>query len=230
MTVALDLSVQTVLLVLAAAALAVVAAASELIGRFRDEPLRVVGSRPGLVYLLLNALLAAVVLIALRYVSPPATAIAALEQVLLAGFGARILVRTKIIAARGKDGTTEETGPGLFFERLLGSISRTADRGRAADRLKLVATLLEGVTWEHARTFFLAELAGAMQDLTAQEKTAIQTNFEAMSTQAGLDDATRVNLLGYLVLDYGGETFLRELASLYRKRFPVVPAGTPAAP
>src|SRR6185369_13556319 len=187
-------------------------------GRFRDKPLRVVRSGPGLGYLGLNALLALVVLAALRYATPPQAGLAALEQVLLAGFGARILARTKVVGSRGKDGSQEEIGPGPVFDRLLASISRTADRDRAAERLEMVADVLQGIAWESARPLFIAEMAGAMQDLNEQENAAIHESLGIMENQPTLDDTTRVHLLGYLVLNYGGEDFLRKLAKIYRQR------------
>ena len=99
-------------LYLAAAALALSAGVSELIGRFKDEPLEVLRGRPGLVYLLLNAGLGAVVLLGLRFASDPDTTVVALEQVLLAGFGARLLVRTKVV---GLPGSEQDIGPGEVF-------------------------------------------------------------------------------------------------------------------
>jgi hypothetical protein len=219
---------EAVVLYAASAALAVFAACAELIGRFRDAPSRVIGSRPGLLYLALNALLAAVVLAGLRYADPPKAGLPALEQVLLAGFGARLILRTKVVGARGKEGA-DDTGPGAVFERLLASISRSADRGRAKDRLQLVRKHLTDVDWIEIRDFFPAELVGALQDLADKEKDEIRKAREVIEGHPDLDDLTRVHLLGYLILTYGGEDFLRELASLYRERHPPGNAG-PAPP
>jgi hypothetical protein len=203
----------------AAAVLAVFSAAAELMGRFKDEPLRVLVGRPGLFYLLVNAALAAVVLLALRFASKPNNATLALEQVLLAGFGARILIRTKVVSLRGREGT-EEIGPGMVFEQLLSTISREADRDRAGARLKTVTKHLDGLTYAQARPVFLAEIAGAMQDLTAAEKTSLTESLKTIDGNADLNDGTRLDLLGFLVLDYAGEGFLAALAALVRTRAP----------
>jgi hypothetical protein len=88
------------LLYIGAAALALFAAVSELIGRFRDAPYTAVFSPSGSIYLLLNATLAAIVLGGLRFADPPKTTITALEQLLLAGFGARMVLRSSPLAAR----------------------------------------------------------------------------------------------------------------------------------
>jgi hypothetical protein len=211
------------ILYLAAGGLAAAASASELIGRFRDEPFQAVSSRPGALYLLVNALLGAIVLAALRLAEPANTGVSALEQVLLAGFGARIILRAKLVKVRGKQGT-EESGPGEAFDRLLATIRRSADRDRAAQRLKLVSSLLAGMDWIKVRDFFPAEMGGAMQALTDDEQETIRKTRETIEAQK--DDLTRIHLLGYLILEFGGKEFLTELAGLYRKRFPdQAPAG-----
>jgi hypothetical protein len=212
---------EDVLLYVAAAGLAVLAAAAELIGRFRDEPYRVVFSRPGSAYLLVNAALAAIVLGGLRFADPPRAGLPALEQLLLAGFSARVILRTKLVRAQGKEGV-DESGPGAVFERLLATISRSADRNRATRRLQLVTKLLAGVEWLKVRDFFPAELGGALQDLTAKEIEEVQ-KARGVIEGRDIDDFTRVHLLGYLILAFGGEEFLKELAGLYRERFPSDP-------
>jgi hypothetical protein len=216
-------------LYLAAAALALFAAAAELIGRFRDEPFQVFLKPAGLAYLLLNGILAAVVLWGLRYAGRPETDVLALEQVLLAGFGARILLRTKLVGIRGRAGTEQDVGPGAFFDKLLSTLSRAADRDLASKRLAETSDLLKGVRWEKAGAFFEAEMAGAMQDLTADEKREIRTAIEVIQGRDDLDNATRVDLLGYLVLEYGGREFLEALVKLYWDRFPPEEAA-PAEP
>lgn len=207
----------------AAGALAALASASELMARFKDEPLKVLLRLSGATYLVLNAALAAVVLLGLRFASEPKTATLALEQVFLAGFGARVIARTKVVGFRGKDGEAEEIGPGAAFEQLLAAVSREADRDRAAERLDAVSSLLEGIPWEWARVAFVAEMAGAMQDLTEAEQTHIKENFGVIAGSADLDDATRLDLLGFLVLNYAGEEFLKRLVTLYKKRLAVLP-------
>lgn len=59
--------------------LAAFGAASELIGRFKDRPFKVLISGYGLTYLALNALLAGLVLAALRFASPPDKTLIALR-------------------------------------------------------------------------------------------------------------------------------------------------------
>lgn len=211
--------------------LAVLSAISELVGRFRDAPVRVVISWPGVLFLALNAALAGVVLAVLRAGEDPASAQAAGEQVLLAGFGARIITRLKVVGYRARDGTQNDVGPGAVFEKVIEAVSRAADRDRASDRLKNIRPLLDGVKWGTARSFFTLEMAAAMQDLSDEEKTEINRNLELIDSMGDVDEDTRVDLLGYLVLDFAGQAFLESLVGQYQKRFPpaAVAASTPHA-
>lgn len=204
----------------AAALLALFTAASELMQRFKDEPFKVLWGLPGLAYLTLNGALAAVVLLGLRFASDPTTTTVALEQVFLAGFGARVIVRTKVVGFRTKDGSEQEIGPGALFEQLLSAVSREADRDRAAQRLDTASSQLEGVPWKDARASFIAEMAAAMQDLTDAEIARIAASLKIISENPELDDATRLDMLGMLIMNYAGEEFLKKLVSLYRKRNP----------
>lgn len=200
--------------------LAIFAAVSELLGRFKDEPFKVLRSGPSAAYFLLNGAVAALVLLGLRSAAEADTGIGQLEQVLLAGFGARVLVRTKVVGIRTKEGAAQEVGPGAVFDQLLTSISREIDRDRAVERLTTVTELLRGLSRARAHDFFVMEMAGAMQDLTDAEKSDLTANLAQIEASTDLDEATRLDLLGYLILNYAGEEFLKGLVGLYRQRFP----------
>ena len=173
---------------------------------------------PGFAYIALNVGLGLIVLWLLRLASHPGTNVAGLQQVFLAGFGARVIVRTKVATWPAGGGKTEDIGPGAFFDRILVAISRAADRDRAEERINLVASELKGVAWSTARPLFVAEMAAAMQDLTPDEKKQISENVNDIDTREGLDDETRLDLLGYLVLDYAGEPFFKKLVVLCKER------------
>jgi hypothetical protein len=200
--------------------LAVLTAVSELSGRFKDNPLRILVRRASIIYMIINATLAWIVLLLLRLASPHPWPLVALEQALLAGFGARLLARTKVVGVKTKDGAEHEIGPGTVIDQILATLSRSADRDQAEERLTITSALMKDVRLGPAAAMFVAEMAGSMQDLTDVEKQQIQTSIDVIQKRSDLDEATRVDLLGYLVLDYGGEEFLRKLVDLYWRRFP----------
>jgi hypothetical protein len=200
--------------------LAGVAAAAELVGRFKDAPGRAVTCSPGVSYLLLNGLLAGLILLGLRFGNQPQTTFSIVEQVILADFIARIVVRTKITGMKSADGMVTETGPGQFFEKLLVAIQADIDRERGNMRLRRVSEQLVAVQYQHAFGFFISELMASMQDLSDEDKADIGDALKIIDARTDLDDATRVDMLGFLVLDYGGEDFLERLVKLYHVRFP----------
>ncbi len=203
-----------------AALLGVLAAAAELVGRFKDAPGSALRSTPGMACLALNGALAGLVLLGLRYVDAPDGTFGLVAQLLLAGYVTRTLVRMKITGPKGSDGTITETGPGQFSEKLLAAIARELDRERANQRLRNVSERLMGVEYAHAFGFFVSELMASMQDLTEEDKRDIGEALRVIDARKDLDDATRVDMLGYLVLDYAGEEYLEQLVSLYHVRFP----------
>jgi hypothetical protein len=85
--------------------------------------------------------------------------------------------------------------------------------------------------WHNVRDFFPAELGGAMQDLTQQEKEQIKQARDTIESRAVTDKVTKMHLLGYLILEFGGKEFLDQLTKLYWERFPrsETASGSPAS-
>jgi len=203
-----------------AGALAVVATAAELVGRFKDAPGRALCTAPALLYMAINGLLAMMIFAGLHYGDPPGNTFAVAEQVLLACFAARVAVRVRVAGLKGADGQISETGPGQFSERLLAAIARQLNREEAVRRLRTVSEALVGMDYQIAFGFFVSELMSAMQDLTDDEKRDIGDALQVIDSRRDLDDDTRIDMLGYLVMDYGGQDFLEQLVHLYFVRFP----------
>lgn len=200
--------------------LAALAAGAELVGRFKDAPGRALRSTPGLAYLLLNGMLAGMMLLGLRYANRPENHFTIFEQVLLACFMARVVVRTRVSGLKGADGLVTETGPGQFFEKLLNAITRNLAREKANMRLHVVSEQMIGVEYGNAFGFFVSELMAADQELSDEDKQDIGEALKVIDARKDLDDGTRVDMLGFLVLDYGGPEFLEQLVKLYFVRFP----------
>ena len=212
-----------------AATMAAVAAAAELVGRFRDAPGRALKTVPGFAYVMLNGLVAAVLVFGLRRADPPSSNFAIMEQVLLACFVTRILARLRITGMKGADGSITETGPGQFSERMLAAISRDLAREKANMRLRVVSEQMVGMDYQIAYGFVVSEMMSAMQELTDAEKKDIAEALQVIDSRKDLDDDTRLDMLGFLVLDTGGEDFLNQLVKLYFVRYPRRPMPAIAA-
>jgi hypothetical protein len=202
------------------ATMASAAAAAELVGRFRDAPGRALRTVPGLAYIALNGLVAAVMLVALRRGSPPSGHFAILEQVLLACLITRIVARLRITGLKAADGSLTETGPGQFSERMQAAIARDLTREKANMRLRVVSEQMVGMDYEIAYGFIVSEMMSAMQELTDSEKKDVAESLAVIDSRKDLDDDTRLDMLGYLVLDTSGKDFLEQLVKLYFVRYP----------
>jgi len=198
---------------LAAAALAAVSSTAELMRKFRDQPFLVLRTLPGALYVLFNAVVGAAALGVLRYLGDPATNFAVLEQVVLAGFGARLVLRMRTVPMRSRGGEEEEAGIGPAVENLLVTLNRAVDRKQATQRLQSVAKRMEGIPFDEAVDFFLAQLGGAMQSLTDEEKQSIAG---ARADIEALHPAARSDLLGYMILEIAGPRFLDQLVAKFK--------------
>src|SRR5262245_59809338 len=100
---------------------------SEIISRYRDEPLRATGNRYGLAYLLLNGLTAVIAYgFLLRYPTQILAPIAgdALLASLAAGFGAMAVLRSNFFIFRTEDGKEYPIGPYIVIETFLRMLDR----------------------------------------------------------------------------------------------------------
>lgn len=203
-----------------AATMACAAAAAELVGRFRDAPGRALKTVPGFAYVMLNGLVAAVFLVGLRRGSPPESSFAIMEQVLLACLVTRIMARIRITGMKAADGSITETGPGQFTERMIAAIARDLTREKANMRLRVVSEQMVGMDYQIAYGFVVSEMMSAMQELSDAEKKDVAEALSVIDSRKDLDDDTRLDMLGFLVLDTSGEDFLNQLVKLYFVRYP----------
>jgi hypothetical protein len=210
----------TLMWLVVASALAVIATAAELVGRFKDAPGRALRTAPAMLYMAINGMLAGMVFVGLHFANPPKNSFTMAEQVLLACFVARVVVRLRVAGLKGADGQISETGPGQFSERLLAAVTRQLNREEAVMRLRAVSEPLVGMDYQIAFGFFVSELMSAMQDLSDDDKRDIGEALQVIDSRKDLDDETRIDMLGYLVMDYGGQDFLDQLVHLYFVRFP----------
>jgi hypothetical protein len=159
---------------------------SELVSRYRDEPLNAVASWAGLTYVSMNALVSACAYgLLARYSADiiPQLGDDKILRAILAGFGAMAILRSKFFTLRTEKGEDIGVGPDAALSAFLSAADRGVDRKRAGKRLKLVfnrvATLNEGhdspddsVTLP-IKDFIRVSLS-AFQNLSEQDKAAIK--------------------------------------------------------
>lgn len=181
--------------------------ASEITSRYRDEPLRAVVNKYGAGYIGLNAVLAAAAFgLLLRYADQlfPAAKADWLMTSIVAGFGAMVIVRSKLFIFRSEDGREYPIGPAIVIETFLRMLDRKIDRHRASRRQRRVFDAMASVAdFDRSADYLTASLL-SFQNLSEEEKAGIARvveQYRAVPWPAALKSAA----LGMAFLTIAGE-------------------------
>src|SRR5260370_40563829 len=146
---------------------------SEILSRYRDEPVLASTTGAGLSYLLLNAVIALAAFAVLRrYASGifPVIKDDPFMTAVVAGFGSMTIFRSKLFTFRTPDGKDYAIGPAIVLETILKTIDQKIDRERAIDRQKMVAfSMRDLVDFYKTAKNFEASL-NSFQHLTIEDK------------------------------------------------------------
>lgn len=195
------------------AAIGAFAGAIELIGRYRDAPLRALRTSGALVYIGINIIAAVVGLLLLQTlgsdllqdIDPVKREI---KQILIAGFGSIALLRATIFKLRLNE-TDISVGPALLLDVLLASADRGVDRRRGSDRANEVAEVMKDVSFDRAITILPPFCLTLMQRLTQQEQEKISEQTKLIQDQPSIDPHVRSLMLGLLLMNLVGLDVLR---------------------
>jgi hypothetical protein len=121
--------------------------ATELLGRYRDEPLRALVRLYGVMYMGFNAAVSVgmFVLIYTKHESALPT-LSPLDGALLSGFGAMALLRSKFLTFRTKSDEEIPIGLDVVVRKLLDVADRGVDRSQSHDRWKAIFDNLKIIT------------------------------------------------------------------------------------
>ena len=208
---------------------------AELVSRYRDEPWLVAGSPPGLTFIGANALAAVTALFLLENyrvaLSAPEDGV---TRTLLAGFGAMVVLRSKLLTLRQPGGTDVEVGPAFVVDSLLAAVNRDVDRRRAERRIALVNGLARRFAphpFAKAAPYLKAALL-AFQTMDAAERKRLSDTIELMlKDQAliALSNDVKYAMIGYDFLTAFGEETLNCTFDELERSIPAPPADPPAA-
>jgi hypothetical protein len=192
---------------------------SELATRYRDVPSAVIRILGAWIYILVNGSAAALALYVVRVFSWDFGAQAAdsrsFLQVLLAGFGALIVLRSSFFSVRVGEQDIS-LGPALLLNSLLSIADRNVDRIRAIDRARLVAKIMTDISFEKCREALPAFCLTSMQNVSAGEQADLRTAIDALSGSE-LPDAARSYSLGLLLMNVSGPAVLEGAVEVLRK-------------
>ncbi len=216
----------------------------EIISRYADAPFPTSVTWPGIFYMLVNALVAASALWAIRLfnwnVVPGAngsTEITRWAQVIVSGLGAMAIFRSSLFVL-GKEENTVSVGPNAVLQILLQAIDKEVDRQRGQERARTVRRLMSKVEFDSAGVMtgnLIDIVRNLMQNLGDEDRKKIDDlrAVEGKVLLAGIDPELKKYVLGLQLMDLVGENVLRdaitiitEIASMENQNRP---APTPSA-
>jgi hypothetical protein len=184
------------------------AGASEIVSRYRDEPLRAVGKPWGITYLLLNGIvsLGAYGLL-IRYPKQLPASIEGdhLMMAFTAGFGAMAVLRSKFFIFRADDGKEYPIGPSIVTETFLRLLDRNIDRQRATERQDVVFERMKDIRGFDDAADYLQAAILSFQNLTDKEKSDISDVIKQCKAQTGWPESLRAIAVGYPFLTIAGQ-------------------------
>lgn len=222
------------------AALGALSGASEILGRYRDEPLLAVCTKPGAAYCCLNAFVSLLAfMVVVRYPDVfKGVSDDLFMTLVLAGFGGMAVMRSKLFTVRSETGQEYSFGPAIVLETILRTVDRNIDRRRAADRLQRI---YEKMTREvdltpedfgRAVQFFEFSLL-SFQNLSQPEKAEIKATFDEYKNNAEWPPNLKLAALGLAFLNVAGEDNFDQLIAEFKRYLQDLKrmqAGAPGGP
>ncbi|RMF47450.1 MAG: hypothetical protein D6755_05120 [Anaerolineae bacterium] len=181
-----------------------------IISRYRDEPFYVLRTIPALFYMLLNAAVSAFALY-LAHVFQWDFGMSTPEsirwmQVLGAGFGAMLLIRSSFLTVRVNEEDIH-IGPYSLLQSIFDAIDREVDRVRAEARASSVSRIMAHVSFQKAYMTLPAYAFALLQNLDDEAQKEFGKLVETIY-KTPIDDRTKALLLGAQLLNLVGEDVL----------------------
>lgn len=189
---------------------------AEIISRYRDEPLKACRSFYGLGYIYINAILGICALLLIwhypaKFGFSPGSRPETFSSALLAGFGASLVMRTRLMVLKGADNKDVSIGPDLVIKYLLNMVDQYVDRYRAAARHHIVFNSLPELIalgnilggFKSVADYLLVSLL-ALQNLEDERKKQLGEIFSNYDRQP-LPDIIKYLAMGFVFLTVVGE-------------------------
>jgi hypothetical protein len=192
--------------------------ASELVSRYRDEPVRATEAPAGLAYLGIMGLVSGLTYGLLAQYSSsifPGLADDHLMMAIVAGFGAMAILRSKFFTLRTAAGEDIAVGPDAAISAFLAAADRGVDRTRASRRLELVSQEVARVGPSPTGTAdFLEVSLQALQNLSNDDKRQFVEAIKSVKASA-YPEQLKLQVMCFVLLNLTGErTFVDVMSSL----------------
>ncbi|MGA2409283.1 MAG: hypothetical protein ABSG46_02700 [Candidatus Binataceae bacterium] len=209
------------------------AGSSEIVSRYRDEPLRAVTKFWGIAYLLLNGAVAlAAYGLLIRYPKQLPVSIAGdhLMMAFTAGFGAMAVLRSKFFIFRADDGKEYPIGPSIVTETFLRLLDRYIDRQRAIERQELVFEHMKDIgPFKDVAGYLQASLL-SFQNLTDKEKSDIADVIKQYQDQTDWPEGLRTIAIGSPFLTIAGQKNFAQIIAKLKANLAALHGPSQAAP
>lgn len=180
---------------------------SEILSRYRDEPLLAATTASGVAYLMLNGFISIAAFAVLRRYSAsvfPAVKDDLFLTAIVAGFGGMTVFRSKLFTYRATDGKEYAIGPAIVLDTVLRTIDHKIDRRRATERqAKVTAAFSQLNDFDRVSQYIEASL-NSFQNLTPEEKGEI-TEVIGEYRKSQWPAELKIMALGFAFLNIAGE-------------------------
>ena len=181
---------------------------SEILSRYRDEPILAAATSPGIAYLLLNGVLSLAAFMLLQMypekIFPSITQDLFLTAV-VAGFGAMVVFRSKLFTFRSPDGKDYSIGPAIVLETALRTIDNKIDRRRATERqIEVFEAMRDLADFSSTASYIEASLL-SFQNLSQDDKAAIAKVIQEYRDVSKWPDSLKILGLGFAFLNLAGD-------------------------
>lgn len=197
----------------------------EVVSRYQDAPFRTAVTWPGMLYMLINAFVAAGALWLIRLFGWEFTVSNTTQiteettrwtQVLTAGLGAMAIFRSSLFVL-GKEGNEVSVGPSAVLQILLAAIDREVDRQRGQDRAGTVGNL-KRIAYESVKGELLLLSQRLMQNLSDSERKAIVEAIREIEIESA-DPEVRKYMLGLKIIEFVGPDVLKQAIEIRGEKY-----------
>ncbi len=193
---------------------------AEIFPRYRDDPFKAAFSRWGNLYWVANGFIALFVFLAswtlypveLKNLGMDVSTSAGLFQLsLAAGFGAMLLLRTKMFTIRTTGGEEYAVGPEYVLNVLMKTIDVYIDRQRAQLRTELAYEKFAEIPYESLQYHAPVLIEGSRQNIPITEAVEMGKRVGEIVTDELMPAEDKSINIGFLIMDYLGEGFVRNI-------------------
>jgi hypothetical protein len=199
--------------------LSLLVAVAELLSKFKDEPFKIIGKNPfAWFYILFNVIIGAVSLYLLYRTNLfGTTEYDLIKAAFTAGLGSTVLMRSKFFKTQfnGKD---IAIGPEFIINVFLETLETMIDRDRALERKNLVEKHMSDIDFSTAKDYVITTILASSQTHSPEVTKEIMEEADKIE-KSQMSDIDKSYALGYLIMDYMGERFLKEMFKNNSDRF-----------